>query len=123
MRFGSARGTRHTSLDGDASIVQVATNVAEDLGLETELADGLAICTTSLAPSVDRNSREDGHTLPRLLRCRGAGELDVLDTERIKRLRNRNLGLGIEEGICELLTLCKVQKIGMINKAYHECFF
>lgn len=31
------------SLDGNPGIVHVASNVAEDLGLETQLADGLAI--------------------------------------------------------------------------------
>ena len=95
----------HTSLDCYPGIVHMTPDVGEDLRLETELADGLAICTTSLAPSIDRNSRKDGRTLSRLLRCRGAGELDVLDTERIKRLRNRNLGLGIEERVRELLAL------------------
>jgi hypothetical protein len=31
------------SLDGNPGIIHVASNVAEDLGLETQLADGLAI--------------------------------------------------------------------------------
>lgn len=76
----------HTSLDGDAGIVHVAANVGEDLGTETELADGLAIET-------------------RLLGGSGGGELDVLDTECVKSLGNSNLGLGVEESIGELFSL------------------
>lgn len=41
--LGSAKSTRHTSLDGDAGVVHVATNVGEDLSLEAELANSLAI--------------------------------------------------------------------------------
>lgn len=32
-----------TSLNSDPSIVHVATDVGEDLGLQSELADGLAV--------------------------------------------------------------------------------
>lgn len=40
------RGDIHSidaSLDGDSRVVHVAANVAQDLGLETELADSLAV--------------------------------------------------------------------------------
>lgn len=33
-----------TSLYSNPSIIHMATNVGEDLGLETELADRLAVC-------------------------------------------------------------------------------
>lgn len=78
--------TVDTSLDGDAGIVHVATNVGEDLGTETELADGLAVET-------------------RLLRGSGGGKLNILDTKGIEGLGNSDLGLGVEEGIGELFTL------------------
>jgi hypothetical protein len=64
----------------------VAADVGEDLGLETELADLLAVRA-------------------RLLGCGGGRELDVLDTERVERLGNRDLRLGVEERVRELLTL------------------
>ena len=35
---------RQTSLDGYPRIIHMATNVSENLGLQTELADSLAIC-------------------------------------------------------------------------------
>lgn len=78
--------TIDTSLDGDASIIHMATDVGEDLGAQTELADGLAVS-------------------PRLLRGSGGGELDVLDTEGVQSLGNRDLGLGVEEGIGKLFAL------------------
>lgn len=48
----------NTSLDSDPGIVHVASDVGEDLGLETQLADGLTV-------------------LSRLLRSARAGELDL----------------------------------------------
>jgi hypothetical protein len=76
-----------TSLNSDPGIVHMASNVCENLGLESELADGLAISAG-------------------LLRCSGRGELDILDTECIESLRDGDLGLRIEESIGELLALC-----------------
>jgi hypothetical protein len=35
--------TIHTRLDGDARVVHMTADMGEDLGLETELADGLAV--------------------------------------------------------------------------------
>jgi hypothetical protein len=35
--------TIHTSLDGDSCVVHMASDVGEDLGLESELADGFAV--------------------------------------------------------------------------------
>lgn len=48
----------NTSLDSDPGIVHVASDVGEDLGLETQLADGLTV-------------------LSRLLRSARASELDL----------------------------------------------
>lgn len=76
-----------TGLDSDAGIVHVAANVCENFGLESKLADGLAVSA-------------------RLLRCGGRSELDVLDTECIKSLCDGDFGLGVEESIGKLLTLC-----------------
>jgi len=67
----------------------VAANVCENFGLESKLADGLAIGT-------------------RLLRCGGRSKLDVLDAECIERLRDGDFGLCVEECVCELLALCVV---------------
>lgn len=78
--------TVDTSLHGQTGIVHVATDVGQDLGLEAELADGLAI------PS-------------RLLRGGGRSKLDVVDTEVVEGLGNLDLGLRVEEGVRELLTL------------------
>lgn len=59
---------RHTSLDGDASIVHVATNVGENLGLETELANGLAVYRkVGRVSQVHPMRSEVLHTLARLL--------------------------------------------------------
>lgn len=60
--------------------------MSQDLGLEAELADGFAILSGLLG------------------RGRG-GELDVVDAKVIEGLGNLNLGLGVEEGIGELLAL------------------
>ena len=47
----------------------------------------------------------EARTPPRLLGRRGARELDVLDAERVERLGDRDLGLGVEERVRELLAL------------------
>lgn len=75
-----------TSLYCHTSIVHVAADVSQDLGLEAELADGLAI-------------------LAGLLRGSWRGKLDIVDAEVIESLGNLDLGLGIEEGIGKLFTL------------------
>ena len=64
----------------------MTTDVGEDLGTETKLADGLAVET-------------------RLFRSSGGGELDVLDTEGIESVSNSDLSLGVEESIGELFAL------------------
>ena len=79
-------GVLLTSLDGDPGIIHMTPNMCEDFGLQAELADGFAV-------------------EPRLLRGRGRRELDVLDTEGIQRLRDSDLGLGVEEGVRKLLAL------------------
>lgn len=69
-----------------ASIVHVAADVSQDLGLEAELADGLAI-------------------LAGLLRGSRRGKLDIIDAKVIESPGDLNLGLGVEEGIGKLLSL------------------
>ena len=64
----------------------MAANMGEDLGAESELADGLAIKT-------------------RLLRCSGRCQLNVFDTKGIQCLGNSDLGLGVEESVCKLFSL------------------
>ena len=74
----------------------MAPDMGEDFGLQPELADSLAV-------------------LPRLFRCSGRSEFDVFDTEGIQCLGDGNFRLGIEESVCELLSLWfdekKCQKI------------
>ena len=64
----------------------MAADVGQDLGTQAELADGLAVG-------------------PGLLAGGRGGELDVLDTERVQCLGYRDLGLGVEECVRELLAL------------------
>lgn len=78
--------TVDASFHSQTGVVHVATDVGKDLSLEAELADGLAI-------------------LSRLLRGSGGGKLDVVNAEVVESLGNLDLGLGIEEGVCELLAL------------------
>ena len=78
--------TVNTSLNSNLDIVHVAADVGQDLGLETELADGLAVKT-------------------RLLGGTGRGELDAVNTELIQSLSDLDLGLSVEVGIGELLAL------------------
>lgn len=64
----------------------MAADMSENLGAESELANGLAIKT-------------------RLFRCGGRCQLNVLDTKGIQSLRDGDLGLGVKESICELFPL------------------
>jgi len=64
----------------------MAADVGKDFGLQAELADCLAV-------------------EPRLLGGGGGREFDVFDAEGIEGLGDSDLGLGVEESICELLTL------------------
>jgi hypothetical protein len=59
----------------------------QDFCLESELADSLAVD-------------------PRLLRCHGGRELDVLDAKGIQGLGDGDFGFGVEEGVRKLLSLC-----------------
>jgi hypothetical protein len=81
-----------TSFDGDPGIVHVAADVGEDLGLESELADGLAVCAG-------------------LLRGGGGGEFNVLDPKGIEGLGDRDFSLGVEEGVGKLLALLQKPSI------------
>lgn len=74
----------------------MAADVSQDLGLEAELADGLAI-------------------LAGLLRGSGRGKLNVVDTKVVEGLGNLDLGLGVEEGVGELLALSQ----GGLNYTSH----
>ena len=76
----------HARLDRHARVVHVAADVREDLGVEPEPADGLAV-------------------QPALLRGRGARQLDVVDPELVQRPRDLDLLLRVEEGVGELLAL------------------
>jgi len=80
--------TIDASLHRNLDIVHVTSDVRENLGLQSQLADGLAV-------------------LAALLTRTRASELDAVDTESIKLLGDRNLGLGVEVGIGELLALAK----------------
>jgi len=62
--------------------------VSENLSLETESTDGLAVQA-------------------RLLTGSGRCELDVVDAEIVKGLGDSDLGLGVEEGVGELLALAE----------------
>lgn len=83
----------------------MATNVGEDLGLEAELANGLAVCTERDGERTRPMGGEVLRTRARLLRCRGARELDVLYTEGIEGLGDGDFGLGVKERVGELLAL------------------
>ena len=78
--------TVDTSLNSNLDIVHVAANVSQDLSLETQLADSLAIKT-------------------RLLGSTRRSELDAVDAELIQSLSDFDLGLGVEVGIGKLLSL------------------
>jgi hypothetical protein len=76
-----------TSLNGLLGVTDVASNVSQNLGLEAEAGNSLAV-------------------LERLLRGNGRGKLDIVDSEGIEGLGNLDLGLGVKVGIGELFTLC-----------------
>lgn len=78
--------TVNTSLDSNLDIVHVAADVSQDLGLEAELADSLAVKT-------------------RLLGGTRRGELDAVNTKLVQSLSDLDLGLGVEVGIGKLLAL------------------
>jgi len=80
--------TVNTGRDGQLGVVHVASYVGEDLSLEAELADLLAVEA-------------------RLLTGGGRGELDVVDTEFVEGLGNLDLSCGVEEGVGELLALAE----------------
>jgi hypothetical protein len=65
----------------------VATDVGEDFGLEAKLADGLTVSS-------------------RLLGSRWRRELKIFYAKLIESFGDGNLGLGVKEGIGELLPLC-----------------
>ena len=64
----------------------MASDVSEDLGLETELADGFAVCSGLLGGS---------------WRCK----FYVFYTESIQCFGDCDFGFGVEEGIGKLFTL------------------
>lgn len=77
--------TVHTRLYGNASIVHVASDVSQDLGLETELADGFTVCS-------------------RLLGCGGRGEFNVLYAKVGEGLCDSDLCFRVKKGVGELWT-------------------
>lgn len=78
--------TVNTGLNSNPDIVHVTSDVSQDLSLQAKLADSLAI-------------------LAGLLTGARAGELDAVNTEVIEGLGDLDLGLGVEVGVGELLTL------------------
>jgi hypothetical protein len=78
--------TVNAGLNSDLGIFHCASHVSEDLGLEAELADLLAV-------------------LAGLGRGHRAGELNVLDTKVRESLGNLDLGLCVKVGIGKLLSL------------------
>lgn len=72
--------TIDTGLDGNLGIFHIASNVSQDLGLETELADGLAVLAGGL-------------------RCSWRGQLDVVRSEFIESLCDFNLLGGVKIGV------------------------
>lgn len=80
--------TIDTGFHGHAGVVHVAAHMCQYFGLETELADGLAV-------------------LSRLLGSGRRCEFDVIDAKVIQSLGNLDFGFGIEEGVGELLALAK----------------
>lgn len=104
MRAPSAqRGL--TSLDGDPGVVHVTTDMREDLGpLEAELADSLAVGS-------------------RLGRSGGRGELNVLDTECVEPVDNRQRGVRLDHRDRERRThaLAILILVSKVKKALANC--
>jgi hypothetical protein len=75
-----------TRLNSDAGIVHVTADMREDLGLEAELADCLAIC-------------------PRLLWGGRRCQFNVFHAESIQRLCDGDFGFGVEESVRKLFAL------------------
>ena len=71
----------------------MTTDVGEDFGLQTKLANGLAV------PS-------------RLLGSCWRRELQILDAKFVEGFSDGDLGLGVKEGIGKLFPLCGVTSIG-----------
>lgn len=78
--------TIDSGLDGYLDIVHMTSHMREDLGLQSELADGLAVESA-------------------LLTGARASELDAVNAKGIKLLGDGNLGLGIKVCIGKLLSL------------------
>lgn len=78
--------TIDTSFHSDTSIVHVAANVRKNLGLETELADGLAV-------------------LSRLLGSCRACDFQIVNTKVIEGPGNLNLLVEVEITVGELFAL------------------
>ena len=77
----------YTRFHGDARVIHVATDVGEDFGLEAKLADGLTVSS-------------------RLLGSRWRRELKIFHAKLVESFGDGNLGLGVKEGIGELLPFC-----------------
>jgi hypothetical protein len=77
----------YARLDGDAGIIHMATDVGEDFGFQTELADGLTV-------------------LSRLFRGCWWGELQIFDAKFVEGFGDGDFGLGVKESIGKLLPLC-----------------
>ena len=75
--------TIDTCFHRNPRIIHVASNVSEDFGFETEVADYLAISS-------------------RLFRRSRRGELDIFDSEGVKSLCYADLGVCIEESVGKL---------------------
>ena len=77
----------YARLHSDARNIHVATDVGENFGIEAKLADGLTVSS-------------------RLLGSCWRRELEILHAKLVERFGDGNLGLGVKEGIGELLPLC-----------------
>lgn len=85
----------NSSLDCDSGIIHVTSDVGENLGLKSQLTNGLAILETLWGSS-------------------RAGEFDIVDTEVIEGLGDFDLLFSGEECGCELLTLAKTVKVMLL---------
>jgi hypothetical protein len=76
----------HAGFDRDSGIVHVATDVRQDFGVETELADGRAV--------------KSG-----LLGSGWGGQLEIFDAKLVEGLGDRDFSLRIKKGIGKLFAL------------------